>query len=285
MNISAFRGLIGAGFVIALLLGCLSLNNPLGAYLSPEMQEKEAAKEAKVVRSPAELAAIEAMRKQSALVLELAQNDPRLEVSYLQTIEKFGDAQLAPLKDIKGLVRLNLRGQAVTDDLTKHLEGLKDLTHLHLEKTKITDKGLASVKGLSNLEYLNIYGTAVTDAGLKNLEDLKKLRAVYVWQTKVTKEGATALKKVLPKTEVNRGLDDLPPLPKVEEKKGEMKKDGKKEGKKDGKKGDMKTEPKKTEPKKAEEKKAVEKKAEEKKAEVKKEAEKKIEQKKAEEKK
>jgi len=253
MNIALIRSLIATGFVGGLLFTWVASTN------TAEAQEKEAAKEVKIVRTPAELAAMEALRKQGALVLELAQNDPRLEVSYLQMIEKFGDGHLSPLKEIKGVVRLNLRGQPVTDDLLKNLEPLKDLTHLHLEKTKITDKGLISVKGLSNLEYLNIYGTGVTDGGLKNLEDLKKLRAVYVWQTKVTKEGAANLKKVLTKTEVNRGLDDLPPLPKMEEKKTEPKKAEQKKG--DQKKADQK---------KADAKKAIEKKAEEKKGDNKK---------------
>ena len=75
---------------------------------------------------------------------------------------------------------------------------------------------------------------------------MKNLKQLYVWQTKVTKEGAANLKKVNAKVDVNRGLDDLPPLPKVEEKAPakEMKKEAKKvEGKKKGdeaKKADVK---------------------------------------------
>jgi len=240
MKIQAIRSLVATGF-----LGAIGLAWVGQGFSAP--QEKEAPKEAaKVTRSADELAAIESLRKQGALVLELAQTDPRLEVSYLQQVEKFGDAQLVPLKSLKGLVRLNLRGQGVTDDLVRNIAPLTDLTHLHLEKTKITDKGLSSLKGLKNLEYLNVYGTAVTDAGLKELEGLKNLKQLYVWQTKVTKEGAANLRKAIAKVDVNRGLDDLPPLPKVEEKAPakEMKKEAKKvEGKKKGdeaKKADVK---------------------------------------------
>ncbi len=245
MKIQSVRSLVAFGF-----LGAIALSLVGQGISAP--QEKEVTKEtAKLVRTPAELAAMDSLRKQGALVLELAQTDQRLEVSYLQQVEKFGDSHLVPLKDLKGLVRLNLRGQAVTDDLAKHLAPLTDLTHLHLEKTKVTDKALGSVKGLKNLEYLNLYGTAVTDAGLKDLEGLKKLGQLYVWQTKVTKEGAVQLKKVIGKIDVNRGLDDLPPLPKVEVKAPvkEMKKEAKK--KDDVKKADVK----KAEAKKAEEKK------------------------------
>ena len=62
-------------------------------------------------RGEAEAKAMAQIQKLGGLVLELAQNDPRLEVSYLQKEAKFGDEFLTPLKDLKGLVHLNLRGQ------------------------------------------------------------------------------------------------------------------------------------------------------------------------------
>ena len=68
------------------------------------------------------------------------------------------------LKDLPGLVHLNLRGQEVTDANSVHLKPLTSLTRLHLENTKITDKGVANLSGLVNLEYLNLYGTTITDA-------------------------------------------------------------------------------------------------------------------------
>ena len=87
------------------------------------------------------------VRQFGGLALELAQNDQHLEVSYLQTDGKFTDEHLALLKDLKGLVHLNLRSQPVTDAQMVHLKPLTDLTELHLEKTKITDKGLADFRG------------------------------------------------------------------------------------------------------------------------------------------
>ncbi len=161
----------------------------------------------KSTRSPAEQKAIAKIQQLGGLALELAQNDPRLEVTYLQHDQKFSDDFLTPLKELKGLVHLNLRGQDVTDAQLVHIKDLTSLTRLHLEKTKITDKGLAQLKGLVNLEYLNIYGTAVTDAGLANLEGMKKLKNLYVWQTKVTESGVAKFKKALPKVDVVLGLD------------------------------------------------------------------------------
>src|SRR5262245_8240036 len=86
--------------------------------------------------------AIAKLRQLGGHAMELAQNDPRLEVSFPQTGVTVADEHLALLKDLKGLVHLNLRGQALTDAQLVHLKDLTGLTRLHLEKTKITDKGL-----------------------------------------------------------------------------------------------------------------------------------------------
>jgi hypothetical protein len=110
----------------------------------------------KVKRTPAEEKAIEKLRSMGALVLEVAQNDPRLEVSYLQKIDNFGDEHLTPLKDLKTVHSLNLRAQPVTDAHVANLKGMTALARLHLEKTKVTDKALETVGGLTGLEYLNL---------------------------------------------------------------------------------------------------------------------------------
>src|SRR5258708_7310314 len=120
-----------------------------------------AADPAPVQQTEAGKKALEKIRQLGGLALEVAQNDNRLEVSYLQTDGKFADDYLTPLKDIKGLIHLNLRGQPVTDGQLAHLKDITSLTELHLEKTKVTDKGLENLKGLVNLEYLNLYGTEV----------------------------------------------------------------------------------------------------------------------------
>jgi hypothetical protein len=196
---------------------------------------------APVVQTEAGKKALTRIRQLGGLALEVAQNDPHLEVSYLQIDGKWSDEPLTLLKDLKGLVHLNLRGQPVTDAQLAHLKPLAELTELHLEKTKITDKGLPELKGLTNLEYLNLYGTEVSDAGLTNLEGMKKLKHLYVWQTKVTEAGAAKLKKAIPAVDVNRGYEEKPE-PKKEEKKAEPKKEAKKP---EPKKEEKKPEPKK----------------------------------------
>jgi hypothetical protein len=61
-------------------------------------------------RSEAEKKAIGQIRQLGGLALELAQNDPRLEVSFQQIIGKIRPEHLALLKELKDVVYLNLRG-------------------------------------------------------------------------------------------------------------------------------------------------------------------------------
>jgi Leucine-rich repeat (LRR) protein len=178
-------------------------------------------------RSEAEEKALARIRELGGLALELAQNDPSLEVSYHLTRDKITDEHLILLSQLKSLVHLNLRGKEVTDAQLAYLEGLTTLTRLHLEKTKITDKGLEHLKGLTNLEYLNLYGTDITDKGLEHLAGLKKLKKLYLWQTKVSDAGVAKLQKALPDLDINRGIE----LAKPEEKKPEAKPKEKKDKK------------------------------------------------------
>jgi Leucine-rich repeat (LRR) protein len=211
-------------------------------------QDKE-----KPAHTDAENKAIAKLRQLNVIVLELAQNDPHLEVSYLQKDAKFSDEFLLPLKDLKAsLVHLNLRGQDVSDAQLALLKDLTNLTRLHLENTKVTDKGVEQLKGLTKLEYLNLYGDAITDAGLDRLQAMKKLKNLYLWQTKVTEAGAARLKKALPECDINLGLEAEKPVEKPKEEKPKDKpKDEKKPDKpKDEKKPDKPKDEKKPEAKK-----------------------------------
>src|SRR5215831_14351329 len=64
----------------------------------------------------AEKKAIAKIRECGALVLEVAQNDNRLDVSYITAQGKVNNELLAPLKDLTKLVHLNLRGTEITDE-------------------------------------------------------------------------------------------------------------------------------------------------------------------------
>ena len=153
------------------------------------------------------------IRELGGHVLELAQNDSRLEVAYHLTDGDVTDDHLIPLKGLELVTDLNLRGTKITDNGLSHIAGLKMLERLHLEKTQVTDKGMAQLKGLERLEYLNVYGTEVTDFGLALLVDLKNLKKLYVWQTQVTPDGYHRMAELRPDLQVN-GVE-LPHVPAV----------------------------------------------------------------------
>lgn len=143
----------------------------------------------------AELDAIAAVKKAGGSVLQVAQNDHRLDIAFHLADGKIDDAKIASVKGLGNIIySLNLRGTEVTDKGLENVKELKSLVRLHLERTKITDAGLANLAGLENLEYLNLYGTEVTDAGLQSLAGLKNLKKLYVWQTKITEEGQAKFK-------------------------------------------------------------------------------------------
>ncbi len=149
--------------------------------------------------------AIAKLKAAGGLVLEIAQNDNRLDVSFLSAQGKVTDELIAPVQFIPRLAQLNLRGTEVTDAGLVAVGKAVSLVRLHLEKTKVTDAGVANLKTLVNLEYLNLYGTELSDAGLAHLSGLAKLKTLYVWQTKVTDAGVMALQQALPMLKIVRG--------------------------------------------------------------------------------
>ena len=186
--------------------------------------------------SSAEQKAIAALAQKGIDVRPIAANLNWREANFRLLGTGVTDTVVAPLKDVVGLVDLNLANTKITDAALANLKGLTNLQRLHLELTGVTDAGLASLKSLPNLTYLNLYGTKVTDAGLEQLKGMKFLRNVYVWQTKVTEAGAKKLKAALPNVDVSTGWD-LSAMPKKEEpKKEEKKKEEKKDAKKEEKK-------------------------------------------------
>jgi YHS domain-containing protein len=126
----------------------------------------------------------------------------------------FGDAELAKLGAIGGNIQaLNLSGSKVTNAGLAALEGMPNLTRLHLEKTAITDAGLQHVAKLRKIQYLNLYGTGMTDAGLNSLKGLPKLHNLYLWQTKVTPASAKAFADAMTdKQKIERWQKDIEAL-------------------------------------------------------------------------
>jgi hypothetical protein len=163
-------------------------------------------------QDPNDAAAVEAVRRAGGQVLEIAQNDPRLDVAFHLSNVELTPEILNTLEGIKGrAAHLNLRGTNLNDELSQHLKPLTELTRLHLEKTAITDAALPNLAGMKKLEYLNLYGTNVTDAGLDSLGELAALKKLFVWETKVTLAGVHKLRAKLPELQIIGGPEEPKP--------------------------------------------------------------------------
>ncbi len=175
--------------------------------VSADDANSEPEKLAEYKPSAPELKAIAKFEELGVSVRPIAQNLNWREANFRSLGTNANDAALAPLKDILGIMDLNLAGTKITDSGLASIKGLTNLTHLHLEHTEISDAGLANLKGLANLRYLNLFNTKVTDAGLENLKGLAKLKNLHLWQTKVTDAGVANLQKALPKLSIVRGWE------------------------------------------------------------------------------
>lgn len=254
---------------------CTLLAVMSSSLLLAEDKPKEAPK-----LTQAETDAIAAVKKAGGSVLQVAQNDTRLDIAFHLADGKIGDEQVASVKPLGNVIySLNLRGTEVTDKGLEQLKDLKSLARLHLERTKITDAGLAHLAALENLEYVNLYGTETTDAGVQSLAGLKKLKRLYVWQTKVTEEGQAKFKaanttaQLIPDIALDKKRAELEAKRKAEAEAKAKEEEAKKKAEDEKKKAEEEAKKKAEEEKKKaeEEKKKAEEKKDEKKSEEKKE--------------
>lgn len=172
-------------------------------------EEKPAAPAAvKIELTDADKAAVAELKKSGAQVLELAQNDNRVDVAFHLADGKIGNDHLKPLKGLKFVYGLNVRGKDIDDNGLQLLAETPSLVRLNVERTKVTDAGLKHLANLQNLEYLNVYGNEITDAGLDAVVPMKKLKKIFLWQTKVTIDGVAKLKAARPDLKIVPDLVD-----------------------------------------------------------------------------
>ena len=153
-------------------------------------------------------------------IYPVAQESPFLDAQFPKDKE-LNKSVLKKLKSVsEQIIRLDLNGTNMDDDMMSVINNLPHLQKLFLQNTKITDKGLRNLEGLNYLEYLNLYGTEITDEGLNKMPPLPRLRNLFLWQTKTTKEGIANLKNKQPHINIESGaetdiFDDaalMPPL-------------------------------------------------------------------------
>lgn len=131
------------------------------------------------------------------------------------------DADLVHLKELKGILVLDLSGTKITDagldllhgsgtlksvgvlilsgtDITSAglslLGGATQLKTLGIGRTKIGDDGLGNLAKMIGIRSLNLSGTNISNAGLAHLQKLIEIRSLDLSDTKITDEGLGHLK-------------------------------------------------------------------------------------------
>src|SRR5262249_32936678 len=123
-----------------------------------------------------EASAIKALEKRGATFTPAFPRPGRPVIGVSLLNKKVSDEDLVPLRDLKGLQRLDLYATPVADTGLAHVKDLTTLRYLDLGKTRVTGKGLAHLKGHTNLEEVLLRETKVDDAGLAYLKGCKKLK-------------------------------------------------------------------------------------------------------------
>jgi hypothetical protein len=109
----------------------------------------------------------------------------------------------AALKKLPKLTTLSLPRTEVTDGGLKELGQLAQLTSLTLDGAPITDAGLPELARLKALKSLSLLDTKLTDKAVSVLSGMAQLTYLNVSEKQIGKDGADALKKALPKCDVD----------------------------------------------------------------------------------
>ncbi|WP_020528107.1 c-type cytochrome domain-containing protein [Flexithrix dorotheae] len=152
--------------------------------------------------------AIEGIKKEGALVMNIAMENSFLDVNFATSGKEVTKANLEALLKAKDQVTwLNLSDCNITDEHLEIIGQLPNLTKLRLDKNEITDAGIKHLEKLEHLEYINLYGSKVGDESLNSLKKLPNLKKVYLWQTNVNKEAVSNVKEERPDMEINIGVE------------------------------------------------------------------------------
>ena len=108
----------------------------------------------------------------------------------------------AALKKLPKLTSLFLLQAGATDAGLKELGQLTQLTSLALDGSPVTETGLAELVRLKGLKSLRVMDTQITEKAVAVLSQMKQLTYLGVSEKHIGKADAEALKKALPKCDV-----------------------------------------------------------------------------------
>ncbi|WP_299605346.1 c-type cytochrome domain-containing protein [uncultured Aquimarina sp.] len=135
---------------------------------------------------------------------EIVSESNRYDVSMLPKNSKEFDVkivkeileELSKIKD--NIVWLSIPSQGITDTHLEIIGSFKGLQKLALQKNNISDAGIQHLTSLERLESLNLHSnSSITNKSIKQLSKFKKLEKIYLWNTSVKKEDSTNKKVIL----------------------------------------------------------------------------------------
>ena len=163
-------------------------------------------------------------RPPSGLGEKLKGKDPAKITELSFSCTDIRDEDLAALKPLTQLQKLDLCATQISDAGLVHLETLTQLKWLSIANPKISDAGLAHLKTLTKLETLSLDGTQISDAGLMYLKTLTQLQYLDLDSTQISDAGLAHLEKLtqlqfllLEGTKISgAGLEHLKPLTRLQ---------------------------------------------------------------------
>ena len=118
--------------LLTLTAFALTLSLMTVAVRAEDEEKKEEESGVKVELTDADKAALDKIRQSGGSTLQVAQNDERIDVAFHLADGDIGNDNLAPLKGLKFIHSLNLRGTKVDDKGLPHIADTTGLVRLHL---------------------------------------------------------------------------------------------------------------------------------------------------------
>jgi len=162
--------------------------------------------------TPANTDVIEEIKQEGVVVIPIHSSSNYLSVSFVTA--DISEALLKKLESIKNqLVYLDLSHTSLTDEGMRKLTNLPHLVRVNLRGTAITDKGLTAFNAHHKyLQYINLVHTKISANGLEQLKSLKNLQSIYLYQSAIEEKDRERLQKIFGDANLDFGDYKVPTL-------------------------------------------------------------------------
>lgn len=103
---------------------------------------------------------------------------------------------LVHLENLSSLMKLSFFNSQISDAGLMHLPAIKSLQHLSLLQTHIKGSGLKALQNLPSLESLELGYTEIVDDSLAHLSEMKKLKELKLYNTDIGDKGLAHIKSL-----------------------------------------------------------------------------------------